>query len=162
MTRETKHSEPIRLDDEDGVKKVLVDTVFRLWEVVNNLTRIRPSKRDRYRVTIFGSARTEADGYVYREVKRVAAALSELGCDILTGGGPGVMQAANEGATTAGGKQSASASVGIRVDLPFEQHVNPFVTEAYEHGSFFTRLHHSCWRPTRSSSPLAAWARSSR
>jgi uncharacterized protein (TIGR00730 family) len=61
-----------------------------------------------------------------------------LGCDIITGGGPGLMQAANEGVDAADG----SKSVGIRVDLPFEQEVNPFVELAYEHRTFFTRLHH--------------------
>jgi len=63
-----------------------------------------------------------------------------MGCDIVTGGGPGLMQAANEGAADAG-KRSRSLSMGIRVDLPFEQEVNPFVEEAFEHRTFFTRLH---------------------
>ena len=47
----------VSLADEEAVKQILVDSVFGLWEVVNNLTRLRPSKRDRYRATIFGSAR---------------------------------------------------------------------------------------------------------
>src|SRR6185295_13014769 len=71
------------------------------------------------------------------ETKRVAKALAALGCDIITGGGPGLMQAANQGVDAAGSK-----SMGIRVDLPFEQEVNPFVELAYEHRTFFTRLHH--------------------
>ena len=49
-------------------------------------------------MTIFGSARARPGTYVYDEVKRVAAVLGEMGCDIITGGGPGLMQAANEGA----------------------------------------------------------------
>lgn len=109
-----------------------------MWDVVNNLTRLRPSRRDRYRVTIFGSARVRPGSFAYDETKRVAATLAELGCDIITGGGPGLMQAANEGAASAGG---SSRSVGIRVDLPFEQEVNAFVGQAYEHRTFFTRLH---------------------
>jgi uncharacterized protein (TIGR00730 family) len=56
----------------------------------------------------------------------------------VTGGGPGLMQAANEGAASVG-KQG---SMGIRVELPFEQEVNPFVEQAFEHETFFTRLHH--------------------
>jgi uncharacterized protein (TIGR00730 family) len=64
-----------------------------------------------------------------------------MGCDIVTGGGPGLMQAANEGAAE-GGEPERSRSVGIRVNLPFEQSVNPFVSEAYEHETFFSRLHH--------------------
>ena len=88
----------VSLADEEGVKRILVDTILGLWSIVNDLTRLRPSKRERYRVTIFGSARAEPGSFVYDEVKRVAAALGQLGCDIVTGGGPGLMQAANEGA----------------------------------------------------------------
>jgi len=128
----------VNLSDEEAVKKVLVDSVLGLWDVVNNLTRIRPSRNDRYRVTIFGSARAKPGTIAYEETKRVAKALAAMGCDIITGGGPGLMQAANEGVDAAGG----SKSMGIRVDLPFEQEVNPFVELAYEHKTFFTRLHH--------------------
>jgi uncharacterized protein (TIGR00730 family) len=131
---------PVSLADEEGVKQVLVSTVLSLWEIVNSLTRLRPSKHERYRVTIFGSARAKAGTYVYDEVKRVAAALAEMGCDIITGGGPGLMQAANEGAAAANAPER-NRSVGIRVELPFEQEVNPFVERAFEHKSFFTRLH---------------------
>jgi uncharacterized protein (TIGR00730 family) len=131
----------VSLADEENVKEILVHTIGGLWEMVNNLTRLRPSRRDRFRVTIFGSARTKPGTFVYDEVKRVAAALTEMGCDIITGGGPGLMQAANEGASSvsAGG---TNRSVGIRVDLPFEQDANPFVEQAFTHGTFFTRLHH--------------------
>jgi uncharacterized protein (TIGR00730 family) len=130
----------ISLADEEAVKEVLVSTVFSLWDIVNNLTRLRPTKRERFRVTIFGSARAKPGTYVYEEVKRVAAALAELDCDIITGGGPGLMQAANEGAAAANAPER-NRSVGIRVDLPFEQDVNPFVEQAFEHKTFFTRLH---------------------
>jgi uncharacterized protein (TIGR00730 family) len=131
----------VSLADEEGVKQVLVSTVFGLWDIVNNLSRLRPSKHERYRVTIFGSARAQPGTFVYDEVKRVAAALAEMGCDIITGGGPGLMQAANEGATAANALER-NRSVGIRVDLPFEQEANPFVEQAFEHKTFFTRLHH--------------------
>lgn len=129
----------VSLANEDAVKEILVRAVFGLWDVVNDLTRLRPSRHERYRVTIFGSARAKPGTFVYDEVKRVAAALAEMGCDIITGGGPGLMQAANEGAADA---PESRRSVGIRVDLPFEQEANPFVTEAFEHKTFFTRLHH--------------------
>lgn len=130
----------VSLADQEAVKKILVDSVLGLWEVVNNLTRIKPAQRATFRVTIFGSARAEPGTYVYDEVRRLSAALTQMGCEILTGGGPGLMQAANEGA--AGVDGSAAHSVGIRVDLPFEQEVNPFVGRMYEHKTFFTRLHH--------------------
>lgn len=136
-----QQSGPISLADEDAVRQLLANTVLNLWDVVNDLTRLRPSRHDRYRVTIFGSARAQPGTYVYDEVKRIAAALAELGCDIVTGGGPGLMQAANEGAATSNAPEH-SRSIGIRVTLPFEQDVNPFVTQAFEHKTFFTRLHH--------------------
>jgi uncharacterized protein (TIGR00730 family) len=127
----------VSLADEDQVKQVLIESVLGLWDVVNNLTRIKPSKQDRYRVTIFGSARLQPGSFGYEETKRTAAALAEMDCDIITGGGPGLMQAANEGAAVS----KRTQSVGIRVNLPFEQNVNAFVTEAFEHRTFFTRLH---------------------
>jgi uncharacterized protein (TIGR00730 family) len=132
--------EPVSLANEEAVKQILVNSVFGLWDVVNNLTRLRPTRNERYRVTIFGSARAKPGTYVYDEVKRVAAALAALGCDIVTGGGPGLMQAANEGASAANAPER-SQSVGIRVELPFEQESNPFVQQAFEHKTFFTRLH---------------------
>lgn len=131
-------TDAISLADEEHVKEVLVDSVMGLWDIVNNLTRLKPSRKERYRVTIFGSARLKPGGFAYEATRQVSAALAELGCDIITGGGPGLMQAANEGAATVPG---AVHSMGIRVDLPFEQEVNSFVTQAFEHRTFFTRLH---------------------
>lgn len=131
----------ISLDDEDAVKEILTGTVFDLWKIVNKLTRLRPSRRDSYRVTIFGSARAKPGSIAYVETRRCARALTELGCDIITGGGPGLMQAANEGANEAEAGD-ARKSIGIRIALPFEQSVNPFVEQAFEHETFFTRLHH--------------------
>lgn len=129
---------PIPLDDQDSVQRVLANSVLGLWDVVNNLTRLRPTKRDRFSVTIFGSARAKPGSVAYEETKQLAQELSKWGCDIITGGGPGLMQAANEGAYAANG---GGRSVGIRVDLPFEQNVNAFVSQAFEHRTFFTRLH---------------------
>jgi len=127
----------IDLSDQDAVTRVLVNSVLGLWDVVNDLTRLKPTRRDRYRVTIFGSARVRPGTFGYDETKRTAAALAAMDCDIITGGGPGLMQAANEGAAASDNAQS----IGIRVDLPFEQDVNAFVTQAFEHRTFFTRLH---------------------
>ncbi|MCC9641859.1 LOG family protein [Rhodopirellula sp. JC740] len=134
---ETKDS-TVSLADEDDIKEVLSEAVLGLWDVVNRLTRLRPSKRDRYRVTIFGSARVQPGTFGYDETKRCAAALAEMGCDIITGGGPGLMQAANEGASS---NPERAQSIGIRVDLPFEQEINSFVNQTFEHRTFFTRLH---------------------
>ena len=129
----------VSLDDEEAVKRLLSTTILGLWEIVNNLTRLRPSRHERYRVAIFGSARAEPGTFVYEEVKRAAAAFVAMGCDVVTGGGPGLMQAANEGAVASG---SPERSMGIRIELPFEQEANPFVEQLFQHRTFFTRLHH--------------------
>jgi uncharacterized protein (TIGR00730 family) len=127
----------VSLSDERAVTELLINSVLGLWDVVNDLTRLKPTRRDRYKVTIFGSARVQPGTFGYEETKRTAAALAAMGCDIITGGGPGLMKAANEGAASS----ERAQSIGIRVDLPFEQDVNAFVTQAYEHRTFFTRLH---------------------
>jgi hypothetical protein len=131
----------VSLGDEQQVLEVVTSTAYKLWDAVNTLTRLRPTKRSRYRVTIFGSARVPSDHWVYQAVRDLAAELARLDCVIVTGGGPGLMKAANEGVHVAN-PAAAEGSIGIRVDLPFEQEVNAFVTEAFEHGTFFTRLHH--------------------
>jgi hypothetical protein len=128
----------VSLGDEDALKDVVWKSVLGLWDLINDLTRLRPSRSERYRVSIFGSARAGRGSFGYEETKRVAGVLAELGCDIVTGGGPGLMEAANEGAASS---PERVRSVGIRVDLPFEQDVNTFVGMAFEHRTFFTRLH---------------------
>src|SRR5262245_34724267 len=130
----------VDLKDQQRAMEVVAQSVLGLWDVVNNLARLRPSRRDGYRVSIFGSARIAEDQWVYAAVRDMAAELTRLGCTIGTGGGPGLMQAANEGAAQAA-PPGQQRSVGIRVELPFEQDVNPFVTSAFEHRTFFSRLH---------------------
>src|SRR4029077_2869329 len=134
-------SDIVRLSDEDAAVALLERAVTGLWEVVNELTRFRRTTRQNYRVTIFGSARLKPGTVPYDSVKKLAAELTKMGCDIISGGGPGMMQAANEGALSVDPK-ALHRSVGIRVELPFEQEVNPFVGLAYEHRTFFSRLHH--------------------
>lgn len=136
-----KDTNIVRLSDEDAVREIIINSVFDLWNVVNNLTRLRRTNPTHYCVSIFGSARTEPGSVVYEQVKQLAKGLAKMGCDVVTGGGPGLMQAANEGAAEVGAA-GRSRSVGIRVDLPFEQTINPFVTESYKHETFFSRLHH--------------------
>ncbi|MBL9161649.1 MAG: LOG family protein [Planctomycetaceae bacterium] len=131
-------SSHVSLADEQSVRDVIVRSILSLWDVVNDLTRLRPSKQERYRVTIFGSARAVPGSVPYEETKRVASALADLGCDIITGGGPGLMRAANEGAVNA---PERVHSLGIRVQLPFEQDANDFLTQTFQHRTFFTRLH---------------------
>lgn len=134
-------SDVIRLNDEDATTALVERAVTGLWEVVNELTRLRRTTRQNYRVTVFGSARLKPATPAYNSVKKLAAELTKMGCDIISGGGPGLMQAANEGAHSVHPK-AFKHSVGIRVELPFEQEVNPFVGQMYEHRTFFSRLHH--------------------
>jgi hypothetical protein len=73
-------------------------------------------------VSIFGSARTPESSSEYQLASEIAAKLSASGFGVITGGGPGIMEAGNRGAREAGG-----ASVGLNIDLPFEQHNNPYI-----------------------------------
>jgi uncharacterized protein (TIGR00730 family) len=131
----------VSITDEEATREVVANVIGGLWEAVNELTRLRPSKRERFQVSIFGSARIERGSIYYTAVKDLARSLAEMDCNIITGGGPGMMQAANEGAAEVDSGH-LDRSVGIRIDLPFEQDVNPFVQSAFEHRTFFTRLHH--------------------
>jgi len=133
-------NELVNLSDEDHAAELIRRSVFGLWEVVNTLTRLRPTRRAEFRVTIFGSARIPPEHWVYGAVRDLAAELARMDCAVITGGGPGLMMAANEGAASVG--RDAASSRGIRIDLPFEQETNPFVGEVFEHGTFFSRLHH--------------------
>lgn len=85
-------------------------------------------------VTVFGSARTREDDPMYGAARQVGAALANAGFATITGGGPGIMAAANRGAQEAGG-----ISVGANIELPFEQGMNPYVTVPLNFRYFFVR-----------------------
>ena len=85
-------------------------------------------------VSVFGSARTEPNTNEYIEAKRFGELITKEGYGVITGGGPGIMQAANQGATESGG-----VSVGIGIELPFESGMNPYVKKGVENRYFFTR-----------------------
>lgn len=85
-------------------------------------------------VTIFGSARTKPGTRYYELAREMGEACAELGFTVITGGGPGIMQAGNQGAYEAGGR-----SIGVNIILPFEQHVNPYVHRSVNMRYFFTR-----------------------
>src|SRR5437867_12717734 len=91
-------SDIVRLSDEDAAVELLERAVTGLWEVVNELTRFRRTTRQNYRVPIFGSPRRKPATPVYNGVKKLAAELTKMGCDIISGGGPVLIQPANEGA----------------------------------------------------------------
>ncbi len=87
-------------------------------------------------VSIFGSARTQPGTIYYDLAIKVASRLVEEGYGVITGGGPGVMEAGNKGAWMKGG-----TSIGLNIDLPFEQHHNPFIAPAHnlKYRYFFVR-----------------------
>jgi len=77
-------------------------------------------------ISIFGSARTEPSDPYYKKTVEIASMISEMGFGIISGAGPGIMEAANKGAKLAKGK-----SIGLRINLPFEQFTNEFVDDEY-------------------------------
>ncbi len=85
-------------------------------------------------VSVFGSARTQPDDPLYATTVQLAARLAEQGLAVITGGGPGIMAAANQGAAEAGG-----TSVGLGIELPFESGLNPYVNLGINFRYFFAR-----------------------
>ncbi|WP_160137102.1 TIGR00730 family Rossman fold protein [Chryseobacterium sp. c4a] len=77
-------------------------------------------------VSIFGSARLKPEDKYYEMAVEIAEKITKLGFGIITGGGPGIMEAGNKGAFNAKGK-----SIGLNIDLPFEQHFNPYINKSY-------------------------------
>ncbi len=134
-------SQPEPSLSEETTFQTVQDALLGLWEVANTLTTIPVPRRQRYCVTIFGSARLQPHTDTYDGVKHLASELTEMGCDIVTGGGPGLMQAANEGSVIAD-PANRTRSIGVRIDLGFEQEANPCVEQLYCHRTFFSRLHH--------------------
>lgn len=87
-------------------------------------------------VSLFGSARLQEDDDRYKLAVEIAEKITEIGFGIITGGGPGIMEAGNRGAHQGGGK-----SIGLNIDLPFEQHFNPYIDKGYsiDFDYFFVR-----------------------
>jgi hypothetical protein len=87
-------------------------------------------------VSIFGSARTKPDQKYYKLTERIAQKIVDHGYGVITGGGPGIMEAGNKGAHLAGG-----TSVGLNIELPFEQHDNPYIDhdKSLDFDYFFVR-----------------------
>ena len=115
---------PFRSTDPWRVLRVMSEMVRGFDE----LAEIGPA------VTLFGSARVQPEERQYQLAVETARLLGEAGYAIITGGGPGIMQAGNEGA-----RQAGTMSIGLNIELPFEQHVNPYVDLSLEFNYFFVR-----------------------
>lgn len=102
----------IKITDSWQIFKIMAEFV----KGFETMARIGPC------VSIFGSARTKPGNVYYEMAEEVASRLSKAGFGVITGGGPGIMEAGNKGARAAGGK-----SVGLNIDLPFEQNANAFI-----------------------------------
>jgi uncharacterized protein (TIGR00730 family) len=102
--------------------------ISEFTEATERLSEIRPA------VSIFGSARLKPDSPVYQQTVSIARKLSDAGFAVISGGGPGVMEAANRGAF-----EGRSPSVGLNIELPFEQHGNEFQDIALRFRHFFAR-----------------------
>jgi uncharacterized protein (TIGR00730 family) len=120
---------------------ILDKAIYQLWETINDLDQIQPERVEHYRVSIFGSSRIRTGDPIYEEVKKLSNELARMGVDIVTGGGPGLMEAANSGAVE-GQAESHARSFGLAIHLPNEEGANPFVNKVFRHRTFFSRLHH--------------------
>jgi len=121
-------------------RKYLIDEIsaqeaWRLFRILaefvdgfDSLAKVGPA------VTFFGSARVKEDEWEYRAAREVAAKLARDGCSIITGGGPGVMEAANRGA-----REGKGLSIGLNIEIPFEQRPNRYVDKLIDFRYFFVR-----------------------
>jgi uncharacterized protein (TIGR00730 family) len=106
--------------------------IFRIMaefvEAIESLSKLKNA------VSIFGSARVTPDDPYYQKTEKLARRLAEKGFSVITGGGPGIMEAANKGAAEAGGQ-----SVGMNIRLPFEQKPNEYANISIDYKYFFIR-----------------------
>ena len=117
-------------------RKKVCDSICQRMELVKEEleTGLRLVGEIQRSVTFFGSARLDEKNIHYKQARRLGKRLAEEGFTIVTGGGPGIMEAGNRGAMDAGGD-----SVGLNIQLPYEQILNPYTTKSYGFHYFFTR-----------------------
>jgi len=122
-------------DKQYVINEITIKDSWRLFHIIAEfvegfeaLSDIPPA------VSIFGSSRATPEDDVYQKAELIATLLAENGFSVITGGGPGVMEAANKGASLAGGK-----SIGLNIQLPFEQLPNPYSNLSLSFRYFFVR-----------------------
>lgn len=123
------------IEDQYIIDDINPKDTWRIFRIISEfvegfetLGRIPPA------VAIFGSARLQPADAAYQKAEAVATLLAKNGYSIITGGGPGVMEGANKGASNAG-----AVSVGLNIELPFEQKPNPFANKLLNFRYFFVR-----------------------
>lgn len=126
MNKVIKDWNEIKINDSWAIFKIIAEFV----EGYERMAKIGPC------ISVFGSARTKPDNKFYQIGVEVSKLLAEGGYGVITGGGPGIMEAGNKGAQEGGGK-----SVGLNIDLPFEQNHNPYIDPEHnlEFDYFFVR-----------------------
>ena len=129
-------AEVCHMDEKQYVVDALsIDESWRIFRIMAEFVEaIETLSRVKHAVSIFGSARTKPDDPYYEKAELLARRLVEKGFGVITGGGPGVMAAANKGAAEAGGQ-----SVGMNIRLPFEQKPNPYANVSIDYKYFFIR-----------------------
>src|SRR4030043_1469000 len=117
------------------VDKISAQESWRMFHILaefvegfDALARYHPA------VSIFGSTRAKPEDEVYQKAERIGQLLAENGFSVITGGGPGAMEAANKGASSSGGK-----SIGLNIELPLEQKPNPYANITLSFRYFFVR-----------------------
>lgn len=117
------------------INKLAKEESWRMFRIIgelvegfDTLTGVEPA------VTVYGSARLKEDDPLWAQAEEIAYRLGVMGFSIITGGGPGVMEAANKGA-----KRANVQSVGLNIELPMEQSINPYITKSITFHHFFVR-----------------------
>ncbi len=117
------------------INETTVEDSWRLFHIMAEFTIGFETLADFHpAVSVFGSTRVRPEDEVYQKAERIGGLLAENGFAVITGGGPGVMEAANKGAASAGGK-----SIGLNIQLPLEQKPNPYANVPLSFRYFFVR-----------------------
>ena len=126
MNKVKKNWNEIKSNDSWSIFKIMSEFV----DAYDKMSKIGPC------ISVFGSARTKEENKYYKQGVEVSKKLAEAGYGIISGGGPGIMEAANKGAQKGNGE-----SVGLNIELPFEQHFNPYIDPEHnlEFDYFFVR-----------------------
>jgi uncharacterized protein (TIGR00730 family) len=140
MTNNPKIIDPSTLDTLDDQRQYLIDYmgVNDVWRVFRIMAEFADSFEQlaayKNAVSIFGSARTPEGHPMYIKARELGGRIAEEGLPVFTGGGPGIMEAANRGA-----HEKEGVSIGLNIHLPLEQGPNPFISKGLDFRYFFTR-----------------------